>query len=131
MPFTPAELEYLSSQRLGRLATVAPDSSPQNNPVGYFVRDDGTIDIGGFRMGASRKYRNVKKNNKVALVIDDLVSTDPWKVRMLEIRGDAEAIDDAEPPRAGMTSEVIRIHPRRIFAFGIEPDDEGIQRREF
>ena len=30
-----------------------------------------------------------------------------------------------------MTSEVIRIHPRRIFAFGIEPDDEGIQRREF
>jgi len=31
-PFTDAELAYPASQRLGRLATVAPDGAPQNNP---------------------------------------------------------------------------------------------------
>ena len=33
--FTDAELAYLSSQRLGRLATVDVDGAPQNNPVGF------------------------------------------------------------------------------------------------
>ena len=131
MPFTEAELEYLQSQPLGRLATVAPGGSPQNNPVGFRVHDDGTIDIGGYRMRETRKFHNVRKNNKVAFVVDDLASTDPWQPRMLEIRGDAEALDDAEPPFPGTTRQVIRIHPRRIFAFGIEPDPEGMQGRDF
>jgi pyridoxamine 5'-phosphate oxidase family protein len=131
MPFTPTEREYLSSQQLGRLATVAPDGSPQNNPVGFRVRDDGTIDIGGYRMGQTRKWRNVKKNNKVALVVDDLVSTDPWTVRMLEIRGDAEAIEDSNPPFEGQSRQLIRVHPRRVFAFGFDPNGEGIAGRDF
>ena len=36
-PFTSAELAYLRSQRLGRLATAAPDGALQNNPVGFTV----------------------------------------------------------------------------------------------
>lgn len=53
MVFTVAELDYLASQRLGRLATVGPDGAPQNNPVGFSVNaEDGTIDIGGRQLGA-------------------------------------------------------------------------------
>ena len=42
-------------------------------------------------MAASRKFRNVAENGRAAFVVDDIASLDPWRVRCLEIRGDAEA----------------------------------------
>lgn len=63
--FTAAELEFLGGQRLGRLATVDPTGAPQNNPVGVrYNAELGTIDIGGINMGATRKYRNVRSNDR-------------------------------------------------------------------
>jgi pyridoxamine 5'-phosphate oxidase family protein len=130
MTFTQPELDYLAAQPLGRLATLAPDGTMQNNPVAFFVdADAGTIDIGGHRMGTSRKFGNVRSHPQVAFVVDDLVSTDPWSPRCLEIRGRAEALEGVQPPARGFTSEVIRIHPQRILAFGIDPDAEGMTRR--
>jgi pyridoxamine 5'-phosphate oxidase family protein len=129
-PFTDAELAYLSSQHLGRLATVAPDGAPQNNPVGYRYNDDlGTVDIYGLQLGASRKFRNLRGNPHVALVVDDLASVDPWEVRGIEIRGVAEALDDTEPPMAAMSRQVIRIHPHRIISWNIDPDRPGMEGR--
>src|SRR5215471_9653431 len=98
MSFTEAELAYFAGQRLGRLATVDARGAPQNNPVGYHVHDDGTIDIYGLAMADTRKWRNVAANPHVALVVDDLASTDPWTVRGVEIRGSAEQVVlDREP----------------------------------
>jgi pyridoxamine 5'-phosphate oxidase family protein len=34
MTFTDTEIDYMASQALGRLATVAPDGTVQVNPVG-------------------------------------------------------------------------------------------------
>jgi pyridoxamine 5'-phosphate oxidase family protein len=131
MTFTDAELRYLSGQVLGRLATVDRHGAPQNNPVAFVVNaDTGTIDIGGHRMGATRKFANVRRNAAVAFVIDDIVSTNPWQVRCLEIRGRAEALSDQEPPRPGFSREIIRVRPERIFVFGIEPGADGMQRRD-
>ncbi len=46
MVFTDGELAYLRSQRLGRLATLAPDGTLQNNPVGFSVDEQaGVIDL--------------------------------------------------------------------------------------
>jgi pyridoxamine 5'-phosphate oxidase family protein len=121
MFLTEAELEYLAGQRLGRLATVAADGGPQNNPVAFFVNAElGTIDVGGYRMGQTRKFRNVQANGHVALVVDDIASFDPWRVRGIEFRGHAEALVDVEPPRPNFSREVIRIHPRRILSWGLE-----------
>lgn len=129
MTFTEAEIAYLESQPLGRLATVAPDGTVQNNPVGIFVNADlGTIDIGGHGLGASKKFRNVQAGSKVAVVVDDIVSTDPWTVRMVEIRGHAEALTDQPPPRPGFSNELIRVHPELIFTFGVD-DQPGMRRR--
>ncbi|HEX6443492.1 MAG TPA: PPOX class F420-dependent oxidoreductase [Streptosporangiales bacterium] len=129
MTFTTAEIAYLESQPLGRLATVAPDGTVQVNPVGVFVNAElGTIDIGGHRMGRTKKFRNVRSGGKVALVVDDLVSTDPWTVRCLEIRGRADALTDQPPPRPGFSPELIRIHPEVVFSYGIE-DRPGMLRR--
>jgi pyridoxamine 5'-phosphate oxidase family protein len=127
MTFTAAETDYLKSQDLGRLATVQPGGAPQVNPVGFRYNEEmNTIDISGYHMAASRKFRNVAQNSRVAFVVDDIVSKQPWRVRCLEIRGIAEAVGGDPLGQAADGSEaIIRIHPRRIISFGIdEPDRE-------
>jgi pyridoxamine 5'-phosphate oxidase family protein len=126
MSFTSAELAYLATQRLGRLATVQPNGTLQVSPVGFrYNSSAGTIDIGGFNMASSRKFRNVADNGRVAFVVDDLASIDPWRVRCLEIRGDAEAITAPADSAAGTGGPIIRIHPRRIISFGIDDPDHA------
>src|SRR5271168_10009 len=120
---TGVERQYLQSQPLARLATVDAQGAPQNSPVGAFLDDEtGDILIGGHAMGATRKFRNVKDNGQVALVVDDLVSRDPWTVRGLEIRGTAVALADVEPPVPFMSREVIRITPTWVSSWGVDPD---------
>jgi pyridoxamine 5'-phosphate oxidase family protein len=117
------ELAYLGTQRLGRLATLAPDGYPQNNPVGFFYNAElGTIDIGGHKLKDSRKFSNVRAHPKATLVVDDLASVQPWHVRGVEIRGDVEALVDVDPPMRGMSREIIRIHPVRIRSWGLAGD---------
>jgi pyridoxamine 5'-phosphate oxidase family protein len=121
MPLTSAEIDYLEAQQLGRLATVQPDGSPQVKPVGFRYNPElGTIDIGGFRMSVSQKFRNVSHDGRAALVIDDIASTQPWRVRFLEIRGIAEAVPALPDDEGQGDTAVIRIHPRRILSFGVE-----------
>ena len=119
--FSPAELRYLRTQRLGRLATVDGAGAPQNNPVGFVVDErTGDVVIGGLHMGDTRKFRNVKGNPNVAFVVDDLKTVDPWRPRMCEVRGTAQALEDVDPPMSGMSREVIRITPRRIISWGLD-----------
>jgi len=120
-PLSADVVKYLSSQRLGRLATVDANGAPQNNPVGFrYNAELGTIDVGGRNMGASRKFRNLATNPKVAFVVDDIASVQPWRVRCVEIRGHAEALRDQGPYMAGMSAELIRIYPDRVISFGLE-----------
>jgi pyridoxamine 5'-phosphate oxidase family protein len=128
MVYTDSELEYLASQRLGRLATTQPDGTIQINPVTFrYNKATDTIDIGGRHMGKSKKFRNVADNGRVAFVVDDLVSPESWRPRCVETRGRGEAI--AEPIDSAWAGEdlgwdgaIIRIHPQRIISYGTEPD---------
>jgi pyridoxamine 5'-phosphate oxidase family protein len=121
-PLSADVLAYLTSQRLGRLATVDPRCGPQNSPVGFRYNPDlGTIDIGGRNMGASRKFRNLAVNPRVAFVVDDIASLQPWRVRCVEIRGHAEALRDQVPYTPGMSAEIIRVYPERVISFGLDP----------
>ncbi len=48
---------------LGRLATIRPDGAPQVSPVGFTYNEElGTIDIFGYNMSRSAKYRNITCN---------------------------------------------------------------------
>jgi pyridoxamine 5'-phosphate oxidase family protein len=121
--FTDKEVAYLREVRLGRLATVQPNGTVQNNPVGFgFNEELGTIDIGGRNLAASQKFRNVAAGSKVAFVVDDVPSVNPWTVRCLEIRGDAEALTDPTDSKAHVGGPIIRVHPRRIVSIGIDSD---------
>ena len=120
MTFTEAEVAYLASQRLGRLATAQPDGTLQVSPVGFhYDPATGTIDVRGFNMAASRKFRNVADNGRVAFVVDDVASVQPWRVRCLEIRGRAEAIEVPGGTADDVDGSIIRIHPQRVISFGI------------
>jgi pyridoxamine 5'-phosphate oxidase family protein len=65
----------------------------------------------------------VQGNPRVAIVIDDLASIDPWRPRMIEIRGDAEILPTGgETIGRGFDPEMFRIHPKRIISIGVEGD---------
>lgn len=117
---TQQQRDYLGTQRLARLATVDADGAPQNNPVGFFVQDDGTVVVGGLDLAATRKFRNVQATGRAALVVDDLASVNPWHVRGVEIRGRADALTDADPPNERMSRAQIRIHPDWVHSWGLD-----------
>ena len=118
-PFSPDERAWLASRPSRWLATVSPDGVIGNAPVTYFVRSDDTIDIGGMRMGATRKFRNVQAGSRVAFVVDTVDTSAGWDPIYLEVRGTAEALSDVEPPADGFSREIIRIHPDWIRSFNL------------
>lgn len=125
--FTDAELAYLRSQRLGRLATASADGQPHVVPVGFrYNPDHDTIDIGGHDFTKRKKFRDVQRNPLVALVVDDLVSVSPWVVRGIEIRGEAEVLlAGGEQMGRGFDPELFRIRPKRIVSWGLEGERQG------
>jgi pyridoxamine 5'-phosphate oxidase family protein len=119
--FTDKELRYLTSApdgRLARMATVGRDGTPHVVPSGYrYDPEHDAIEIGGFELARTKKYRDVERTGRAAVVVDDLASTDPWMPRGVEIRGRAEAIGGDRP--------AIRIYPERIVSWGIESQAIG------
>jgi pyridoxamine 5'-phosphate oxidase family protein len=109
--FTDRELEYLTGERhLGRIATVGADGTPHVVPVGWSHNAElDTIDVGGRDLAASKKFRDVARRGRAAIVIDDVLP--PWRPRGIEVRGSAEALGE---------EVLIRIHPERIVSWGIE-----------
>jgi pyridoxamine 5'-phosphate oxidase family protein len=111
--FSDAEAEYLAENFIGRVATASPSGQPHAVPVGYRF-DGSTITFGGWNLVKSLKYRDLMSNDKVAFVVDDIVSTKPWKVRGIEIRGRAELVSSKD----GVS--MIRIIPLNIRSWGLE-----------
>ncbi|PZF81208.1 PPOX class F420-dependent oxidoreductase [Jiangella anatolica] len=130
--FTEAELAYLESQPLGRLATVGPGGRPHIAPVGVFYdpEADAIVVAGhaGSGFGASRKFRDALAHPEVAYVVDDLASMDPWTPRGIEVRGAAEPFTDGGAELGVRTTKVmpfdpawLRVRARRVLSWGIEP----------
>jgi pyridoxamine 5'-phosphate oxidase family protein len=119
---TTAQIEYLAGQRLGRIATTGADGKPHVVPTSFrYNRDLGTVDVGGHHVATTKKYRDVQANPWAAIVVDDLISTDPWRPRMLEIRGRAETVANGGAGLGpGFGESFIRIYPEKVNSFGIE-----------
>lgn len=119
--FTNEEIEYLNSQILGRLATVGPDGQPHAVAVSFrYNAQLDTIDIGGHDFAKRKKYRDVQRNPRVALIVDDLKSVNPWRPQGIEVRGEAEVLSSGgEALGPGFSPDMFRIRPRRIVSWGI------------
>jgi pyridoxamine 5'-phosphate oxidase family protein len=100
MLFTPSELEFLRSQRIGRFATVSPSGWPHVMPVMYSVDDEGALefDVDGV------KLRNIQAEPRAAMVVDAMGPR-----RGVAIQGQATLI---APERA-------RLDPGRKFSWGL------------
>jgi pyridoxamine 5'-phosphate oxidase family protein len=120
--FTPGERAYLSGQRLGRLATLGHDGQPHVVPVGFRYNPElDALDLTGVGMGASKKLRDVRRDGRVAFVVDD--AAEPGHPRGVEVRGVAEVVDrGGEAIRAGVDPQFIRLWPRHIASWGIDND---------
>jgi pyridoxamine 5'-phosphate oxidase family protein len=121
--FTDIELEYLKTQRLGRLATVNKSGEPQIAPVTFrYNAELDAIDIGGLNMGETQKYRNVAYNGLASFVIDDVLP--PFQPRGVEIRGHAEAFPDGgQRISPDFSPSLIRLTPGRIISWNLTSGD--------
>ena len=88
-------------------------------PVGFRVSADGAaIEVGGRNFGNTKKYRDIRANPRVAIVIDDLASITPWTPRGIEVRGMAVLQDGGGGP-VQSSEPWVRITPERIVSWGI------------
>ena len=81
--FTESESEFLSESMLGRVATVSPNLEPHVVPV-TFEFDGQYIYFSGYNLSESLKFHNLEQNNRVAFVVDDLVSVKPWRGKSIQ-----------------------------------------------
>ncbi len=112
--FSNAELSYLrDGRKLGRIATVGSDGTPHVVPSGWQHNAElDTIDVTGRDVANTKKFRDVRRSGRAAIVIDDIASFNPFHPRAIEVRGRAEAVDG---PNA-----LIRIHPDQIVSWGLD-----------
>jgi pyridoxamine 5'-phosphate oxidase family protein len=143
--FSEREVKHLKSQRLARITTAAIVSSKKENkqkeeqgsikpdvvPVGFDFDGD-YLYVSGMNLLKSTKYKNVLKNNRVAIVIDDLRTVDPWDPRGMKIYGIADIVTRQGGYMEGTghsNHQYIRITPNKKRSWGIEEPVfvEGVQ----
>ena len=120
--FTDAEIAYLQSQRLGRLATVNEKGDLHVVPVGFrYNPEQDTIDIGGINLVPSKKYREAIHHGRVAFVVDDVQP--PWKPRFVEVRGTVQGVSEGgKTTQERAATDILRLTPTHIVSMGIEDD---------
>lgn len=118
--FTDKELDYLTGQRLGRIATVGPDGQPHVVPTSFrYNAEHDAIEVGGLRMSQTKKLRDVQRTGRASIVIDDVLP--PWQPRMIEVRGTAMVVPTGgKALNERFEDTIVRIHPTRIISFGID-----------
>ena len=125
MSFTDEETAYLRSQPLARFATLSPDGQPDVVPLAFEF--DGTyfwVGGSGATVLQTRKFRNIQAgHHEVALVVDDMVSFDPFITRAIRVYGMA-----AEPvERVGMVGPgfYTRITPTVSWSWNMAGEPAG------
>lgn len=110
--FTEAEIDFLRNSRLlARVATVDPNGNLHVTPVGWSLgADEASFEIGGKDFANTKKFRDVARTGRAAIVIDEVL--EPWRPRGIEVRGPAEAIAGERP--------MIRIKAKRIVGWVLD-----------
>ena len=125
MAFSDEEIAYLQAQLIARLATVNADGQPDVVPVAFEL-DGPYIWVGGVGpdVANTRKLRNIGAGRtKVSLVVDDLVSMEPFIARALRVYGAAEpAVERVGLVGPGLYS---RITPRVSWSWNLAGEPAG------
>jgi len=66
----------------------------------------------------------------VAFVVDEVTAPTMEGAHFLEIRGDAETTVGTHDLEGHLAPEIIRIRPRRVVSFNVDPDHPGFDARD-
>ena len=125
MAFSDEEIAYLQSQPVARLATVNAGGQPDVVPVAFEL-DGPYIWVGGVGpdVVSTRKLRNINAGRtKVSLVVDDLVSMEPFIARAMRVYGEAEpAVERVGMMGPGLYS---RITPKVSWSWNLAGEPAG------
>ena len=120
--FTPAEVQYLTTQPLMRFASASLTGRPDVAPVVFEVDGDDIL-TAGFDITHTVRYRNIQTNPRVSVVVDDLASIDPWSPRGIKVIGTAVIEEVNGSPR-------FRISPEVVISWAINDTTPGIPKME-
>ncbi|MFD1504802.1 PPOX class F420-dependent oxidoreductase [Georgenia yuyongxinii] len=123
--FREDEVAYLRSQPFGRIATMGVDDQPDVVPVA--LEFDGTFfwvgGVGGSVL-TTRKFRNVAAGRtNVAIIVDDMVSFDPFVARSIRVYG----VADGPVERVGMVGPgvFLRVTPTVSWSWNMAGEPVG------
>ena len=102
MELTAAEVAFLRSQRIGRLATVSARGWPHVMPVMYLLGEDGSLEFDADGV----KLRNIENSGRAAITVDAI-----GPKRGIALQGSCAVVG---PERARLT-------PNHRFSWGLEP----------
>jgi len=113
--FSEIERRFLASpgRALGRVATVSSDGTPHVVPAGWTFNEKlETLDVTGHDVQNTKKFRDVVRTGRAAIVIDGIAPGDGFNPWAIEIAGRAEAVRGPDA--------LIRIFPVRIRSWGLD-----------
>ena len=124
MYFTPAEYQYLRMLGHGRLSSIGRDGRTEVHPVAFVVdAESSCLEFGRARLWKSVKYRNIRRDPRVSITVEDNAVSIPGLVsfgsRGIEIRGIAET--------TGRSADVIRIRPMLVTSWNIDQPGRHIR----
>lgn len=114
-PLGETERRFLASapRALGRVATVGRDGTPHVVPSGWTYNESlGTVDVTGRDVDTTKKFRDVRRTGRAAIVIDGVAPGEGFNPWAIEIAGPAEAVSG--------TTALIRIFPEQVRSWGLE-----------
>lgn len=126
MSFTDEETAYLSARPLARFASLCAAGQPDVVPVA--LEFDGThfwVGGTGAQVLGTRKFRNVGQGrDKVAFVVDDLLSVEPFVARGIRVYGVAEGPVE----RTGMVGpgHYLRITPTLSWSWNLSDPPQPV-----
>lgn len=102
-----------------RVSEVSKSSYNFVVPIGFDF-DVECLYVGGMKLLKCTKFRNILKNNKVAIVVDDLRSIDPLDPRIKRVYGTTDIVthqgdymENTDRPN----SQYIRVNPKKKWSW--------------
>lgn len=123
--FSEFEYHFLDSHGHGRLSSIGRGEQPQVHPVSFAIASRfSSVEIYGPDLRETQKYRNVRRDPRVTLVVSDGESLpfgpDETRGRLIEIHGFAQLAEANWPTLRGYGTDIIRIRPVHVDSWNLD-----------
>lgn len=123
--FSEREYRHLHTHGQGRLTSIGPGDTAQIHPVTFAIASASScVEIFGPNLRDTQKYRNLRRDPRVTLVVDDgsapPLGPDRDRGCVVEIHGVAELAEATWPAQHGCGTDIVRIRPIRVDCWNLD-----------